>query len=57
MFALLLVLLALVVMPFDGVEHAGAQNEQLEGSEDDGDPVHDLGAFRVVDRCCWQCRG
>lgn len=57
LFALFLVLLALVVMPFDGVEHAGAQHEQLEGGEDDGDPVHDLGAFLVVDRCRWQCRG
>ena len=33
-------LLPLVVMPLDGVEHAGAKHEHLEGYEDYRDPIH-----------------
>ena len=33
-------LLPLVVMPLDGVEHAGAKHEHLEGDEDYRDPIH-----------------
>ncbi len=38
-----LFLLALVVMPFDGEEHACAEHDDLEGNEDYGDPFHGLG--------------
>lgn len=33
-------LLPLVVMPLDGVEHAGAKHEHLEGDENYRDPIH-----------------
>lgn len=33
-------LLPLVVVPLDGVEHAGAKHEHLEGNEDYRDPIH-----------------
>ena len=33
-------LLPLVVVLLDGVEHAGAQHEHLEGDEDYRDPIH-----------------
>ena len=33
-------LLPLVVVPLDGVEHAGAKHEHLEGDEDYRDPIH-----------------
>ena len=36
----LFLLLALVVMPLDGEEHAGDQNENFEDSEDYRDPSH-----------------
>jgi len=32
-------------MPFDGEEHARAENENLEGKEDDRDPFHGFEAF------------
>ena len=33
-------LLPLVVVPLNGVEHAGAKHEHLEGDEDYRDPIH-----------------
>jgi hypothetical protein len=38
----LLALLALIVMPLDGVKHARAEHDKFEDNEDDRDPVHDF---------------
>ena len=37
-------------MPLDGEEHASAQHENLERSEDDRDPIHDFEYSQAIGR-------
>ncbi|MDK4716792.1 hypothetical protein [Rhizobium sp. CNPSo 4039] len=43
-----LFLLSLIVMPFDGEEHARAQHENLERNEDYREPIHYFEYFQAI---------